>query len=487
MPLNPLAYAESVVSNFLRYQLTAYPFANPDLYAQMRQLLSLEESRRTPLLRGPYISLSQAFRQGGSVRDLVADGILHRHMADLVPFPRVYAHQEMAMRSIAAGRTALVSTGTGSGKTESFLYPIISRCLQLRDENAPPGVVAVLVYPMNALAEDQLGRLRSLLAGTRIPFAMYVGKTPEKKSDVTADRLLPGSSRADYEGALAAARDQNRTNAVCPPEERCSREEIRTPGLQPRILLTNVKQLELLLTRQSDIELFNGSQLEYLVFDEAHTYSGSAGAETACLIRRLRSFCGRTPEQTVCVATSATLADKERMEAGKDFAVRFFGVPGDWVDVITEQYEPDLWARPGIVSDPFRGELRERLRRLLESLNVGDSGPAVAAWARDTLRLRLDPAEWDSDLHQHLASNEVVFQIADVLKARARPMHDLVEAVSTTVGRQVPEEEILCWLLLGAAARRGDRPLLRPVVHAFLRGVAGAVVTFPEADRGPKL
>ena len=74
----------------------------------------------------------------------------------------------------------MISTGTGSGKTECFLYPIISRCLDLKDENATAGISAVLVYPMNALAEDQLGRMRSLLAGTGISFSMYVGKTPEK-------------------------------------------------------------------------------------------------------------------------------------------------------------------------------------------------------------------------------------------------------------------------------------------------------------------
>src|SRR5436190_23180463 len=119
--MNPLAYAENVVRGFLRYQLTAYPFADPNLYAQLRRLLSLEETRRTPLLNGPYISLSQAFRQGSSIRDLVADGILHPYMARLVPYERVYGHQELAMRSIAAGRTTLVSTGTGSGKTEAFL------------------------------------------------------------------------------------------------------------------------------------------------------------------------------------------------------------------------------------------------------------------------------------------------------------------------------------------------------------------------------
>jgi ATP-dependent helicase YprA (DUF1998 family) len=78
------------------------------------------------------------------------------------------------------GDTTLISTGTGSGKTEAFLYPIISRCLELKDQDAPPGVVAVLIYPMNALAEDQLERLRGLLAGRGIPFGMYVGQDPRR-------------------------------------------------------------------------------------------------------------------------------------------------------------------------------------------------------------------------------------------------------------------------------------------------------------------
>src|SRR6185436_8267507 len=100
-------------------------------------------------------------------------------------------------------------------------------------------------------------------------FAMYVGKTPERRADVAGERLPIGSSKADYENALERARGQNRPTAVHPPEERCSREEIRTPGQQPRVLLTNVKQLELLLTRQSDIELFDNAMLDFLVFDEA--------------------------------------------------------------------------------------------------------------------------------------------------------------------------------------------------------------------------
>ena len=86
---------------------------------------------------------------------------------------------------------------------------------------------------------------------------------------------------------------------------------MRTAGRQPRILLTNVKQLELLLTRQQDIELFSNARLDFLVFDEAHTFTGALGAETACLIRRLRASCNAEVGHTTCVATSATIVDRQ--------------------------------------------------------------------------------------------------------------------------------------------------------------------------------
>ena len=162
----------------------------------------------------------------------------------------------------------MVSTGTGSGKTECFLYPIVSQCLRLRDEGVPPGISAVVVYPMNALAEDQLMRLRGLLAGTGIPFGLYVGKTPEREAQVAGARLPAGSSRADYHARVERARRDATGETIYPPEELCSREAMRAADGQPCILLTNVKQLELLLTRQQDVELFAGARLDYLVFDE---------------------------------------------------------------------------------------------------------------------------------------------------------------------------------------------------------------------------
>ena len=114
---------------------------------------------------------------------------------------------------------------------------------------------------------------------------------------------------------------------------------MRKAGRQPRILLTNVKQLELLLTRQRDVELFTDARLDFLVFDEAHTFTGAQGAEAACLIRRLRAFCGLKETQTVCVATSATIVDRENPGAARSFASRFFGVPEDDVSTGVDEFE----------------------------------------------------------------------------------------------------------------------------------------------------
>ena len=138
--LNPITYTEQVVGDFLRYQLSTYAFADADLYQQMRELLNLEQTRNTPLMKGPFISLSRTFQEGATLEKLVKEGVLHPHIKQLSPYPSAYRHQEQAFRAIHAGQPTLVATGTGSGKTECFLLPIISRCLQLRDESAPAGI-----------------------------------------------------------------------------------------------------------------------------------------------------------------------------------------------------------------------------------------------------------------------------------------------------------------------------------------------------------
>ena len=491
MALNPVAYIEKVAKSFLRYQLTAYPFSDPDLLAQMRDLLSLDHTRASPLLRGPYVSLSRPFRAGAAVRQMVDEGLIHPHLAERIPskITHFYSHQERAIRAIGDGRTTLISTGTGSGKTECFLYPVVSRCLSLNDESAAPGISAVIVYPMNALAEDQLMRIRGLLAGTGIPFGIYVGKTPEREDDVPGGRDRP-SSRADYFARLEQAGERGLGETVYPAEEVCSRQAMRTPGKQPRILLTNVKQLELLLTRQQDIELFAGARLDYLVFDEAHTFTGAMGAETACLIRRLRSFCNVDPNHTRCIATSATIVDPGEPDAARNFAARFFGVPADDVMTVGEDYEAETWEEPRVVPPTPKRDPAEILEECVRAVDdEEDSGSAVKRAYRALSRSSLDVQEgieWPAGLHAALSRNELVFRLNEVLAA-PRPLHELPDALGKHIGRPVTEAEILAWLTLGAAARHDERPLLRPVIHGFVRGIGGAVVSFPEDKPGARL
>lgn len=486
MPLNPIVYTEKVVRSFLRYQLTSYALADPGLYDQMREQLRVERLRATPLLRGPYVSLSRGFRQGASIDSLIDQGVLHPHMRQLVPetVSELYGHQEKAIRAVTEGRPTLVSTGTGSGKTECFLYPIISRCLQLRDAGAPAGITAVIVYPMNALAEDQLERLRGLLAGTGITFGMYVGKTPDAEREVHGFRMQANEGRADYLARINAAREQGRSDSVHPAEELCSRESMRQTGGQPRILLTNIKQLELLLTRQKDVELFAGARLDFLAFDEAHTFTGINGAETACLIRRLRAFCGADAGHTTCIATSATIADEHDPDAARKFASRFFGVPADSVQTINEEYQNDEW-----VAETFKpkkphspGRLLERTLKAVESF---DAAAEVKAVYKSLTGRELAEGDWQEALFEGLRRNEVAKQIRISLTG-PRELSTLLSELKRTAGREVSEDELLCYLTLGAASLKDARPLMRPVVHAFLRGISGGAVSF-EPGRDARL
>lgn len=483
MALNPIVFTKKIIDSFLKYQMTSYPFEDARLNKQMKVLLSGGVAKQIPLLQGPYVSLSQTFKSGCPVKTLCDEKILHPHLQEIAPYSNVYGHQEKAIRAIYAGHTTLISTGTGSGKSECFLYPAISKALQLRDSGAPAGVSSVIIYPMNALAEDQLGRLRDLLAGSGITFGMYVGKTPENQHEVSGITVPEHTSREEYRARVKKYQAEKRSDTVHPYEEVCSREMMRTNGRQPRILLTNVKQLELLLTRGTDAELFRNATLDYLVFDEAHTFTGIIGSESACLIRRLKAFC-RTPDHTVCIAASATIVDKNNPEAACDFACRFFGDVPENVECVTEEYQADAWQPSGAIPIAPKNP-EELLKRTLVEIEKQDNASAIRTIYSQLGGQLLPDGEWSQTLYDDLLINPLASEINRIL-AQPRSLSELADIVKNCIGRKTTEEEIIIYLVLGAAANRNNRSVYRPVVHAFVRGVPGAVVTFPEGN-DPKL
>lgn len=477
MTLNPIRFSQDVNQQFLNYQLTAFAFSDEDLAGQARKML--EGRGDSPLLKGPYVSISRAYQEGKSLRELSDLGIVHPAVAGIAEYPVLFAHQQDTLEAVKKGRSVLITSGTGSGKTEAFLYPILDHCFKLRDSNAPPGIVAIVVYPMNALAIDQLHRLRSLLAGTGVTFGMYIGNTPKSIDDANVKRMKMGEGRDKIPDYIRRYESQGST--VIPFEERHTEVEINEEP--PRILLTNVNQLELLVTRAGDQGIFSNAPLKFIVFDEAHTYSGATGAEVSTLIRRLKAFCGKKSAEVICIGTSATISDPvDKEKAGVKFASRFFGVSPDHVDVVREKYTEERWSKrlinPGqTVDDPD-----QLLSATLQALKNG-SGETVAEIVHRLTGQTLEPSlPWKESLYDALKMNLLVKTTFDVLD---EPMH-LTAAVTEIWGRigrrhdikRNDVMELMIYLVLGAAAEKNGVPLLRPKIHLFGRGLGGTAAVF---------
>lgn len=239
-----------------------------------------------------------------------------------------YLHQLQAWRVLAQDtpQSLVVASGTGSGKTECFMVPILDRLVRQNTDLRGPliGVRALFLYPLNALINSQRERLRAWTQsfGGDLRFCLYNGNTPE---------TLPARERREH------------------PNEVLDRETLRTSP--PPILVTNATMLEYMLVRTADKPILDHSQgkLEWVVLDEAHTYVGSQAAEAALLIRRVLFAFDVTPEQVRFVATSATIGDSGG-EAGqklKRFLTDVAGVGLDRVHLVAgRRLVPDLEGVP---------------------------------------------------------------------------------------------------------------------------------------------
>ncbi len=314
-------WPEKIRQRYENYLKTSFFFREPLLRASFQKALQEAGS----LLNGPFPEPHRGFAKG-----------LHAPMLAAECFPdgaegllpalingQLYTHQERAIRSTHVDDlNVVVATGTASGKTECFLYPILFELYRqhLAAELEEPGVRAMILYPMNALANDQRERLGAICGNLREAgsdfeptFGQYIGQTPENAGDRWRN---------------AAARADDRL-----PGELVFRDEMRQSP--PHILLTNYSMLEYLLIRPDDSPLFDGGRgvhWQFIVLDEAHQYRGAKGMEMGMLIRRLKQRLrdGGRQGPFRCIATSATITssqgDADRRGVA-EFASELFGEP----------------------------------------------------------------------------------------------------------------------------------------------------------------
>lgn len=240
-----------------------------------------------------------------------------------------YVHQAEAWRCLTSTdpRSLIVSSGTGSGKTECFLAPILDRLIRLSNggQRRLEGVRALLLYPLNALISSQEERLERWFAPLEgnLRYCLYNGETPE---------VARASARAERPWRVG---DRTALRASPPP-----------------VLVTNATMLEYMLIRQIDAPIINSSQntLEFIVLDEAHSYMGAQAAEIALLLRRVALAFGRTPDELRYVATSATIGGANAKAELQSFLCDLSGASRNAVEVV-EGHRAPLPPMPSLPED----------------------------------------------------------------------------------------------------------------------------------------
>ncbi len=298
---------ESLIRDYERFARSFTQIRAEDIRAQVDELYA--SGRFWP---EPLISINPHYERDADVDSLVKEGLLHPHTAQIFRVGNspitLFRHQVQAVAKASKGNSFVVTTGTGSGKSLCFFIPIVDAAVRARASGDAPRTRAIIVYPMNALANSQMQELRKFIDQSDLP-----------------EHLKPTFAR--YTGQ----------------EDSSERELIKNS--KPDILLTNFMMLELLMTRQSDRDqtvIGNAEGLDFLVLDELHTYRGRQGADVAMLVRRVKDRLCRV-KAPVCIGTSATMAseggDQTRATSVAKVATRLFGTTVTPDAVIDESLE----------------------------------------------------------------------------------------------------------------------------------------------------
>ncbi len=441
----PSLVAEDLRDSLTSFLGTTFALADDDVRAELERFIA---DPHDGVFRGPYVRLRTPFRPADDE---------WRHHLDWAPTGfRPHKHQAEAWQRLsskgALPEPTLVTTGTGSGKTESFLIPLLDHC---RRQRSQPGIKALVLYPMNALANDQARRIATLVHDHR-----------DELGDVSVG-LYTGDSGSHTAMTPTTVIEDEHQMRQSPPD----------------VLLTNYKMLDMLLLRSEDTPLFAhaGEALRYLVLDEFHTYDGAQGTDVAMLLRRLGTALGvATDEQPLGaitpVATSATLGSgADTGEKLRAFARTVFGCDFDDGSLIGEdRLSPQEWVTPPqpdgkTVVIP----LLDRITTTVDAHTPHEEQLTAAAQlflGLDTL----DPRELGERLRAHPLTGRLL-----TLTRSPTPLTEIATELEPSWGgddprrRDAARHAVSLYLALLSRARSPEnRPLLTVDVQLWVREVS---------------
>lgn len=429
---------KQVVDDYASFARSFTQIRAADLKAQIDAIYAQDKFWPEPLLQiTPY------YEPGGNVDALAADGSIDPTTAQIFRVPaapvqplNLYTHQVQALTAANQGRSYVVTTGTGSGKSLCFFIPVIDAILRAKKTDNTKRTRAIIVYPMNALANSQMEELdkflKHLAPAQPITFARYTGQ----------------------EG------DEARRDVASNP---------------PDILLTNFMMLEYLMTRQDETDrkvIGHCQNMQFLVLDELHTYRGRQGADVALLVRRIRALLA--PSGLRCIGTSATMAsgsDEDRRSAVATVASKLFGtavLPSDVIgETLIRATSPELHA--GTVLGPLVDVVNTGI-----SATITDAELAVhplAIWIETRLGITWEGAKW--------------------VRARPQTLQTATKWLSEDTGQPLDKcaDLLRSFLLISSMAQEdrlaghnsGKRGFFAFKLHQFISGAGAAYATLDPA------
>lgn len=450
---DPINASKEIMKYYLRYIETAFYISDKEYFDMFRSKLRDESY----FSKGPYLDATDSFKAGKTLSELIEEGEVSPFFRTLnqkaMPVTRpLYEHQERSIRCLNRGENAVITTGTGSGKTESFILPILNYLFREKEQGKlDSGVRALLVYPMNALANDQIKRLRELLKDTPdITFGAYTGET-EHNEHKAYNKFVK----------------LNRCEPL--PNELISRDAIKSNP--PHFLITNYAMLEYLMIRPGDNSLFSGqygNSWKFIVFDEAHTYTGATGIEVSMLLKRLKARL-ETDNELQYILTSATLGSSEQDNSEViHFANTICSVDNFRNENIIRASRAKITPPDKVYDFPY--SMYGVLWECIETYNNNDILFEEAVKYFPQLEKGENIEETVFNL---LSSDSAYYSLKGLLDNKAVSVYDAMNSINMT------SETIVSFISLASKGRKNGTALFDARYHYFIRTLEGAYLSLP--------